>query len=136
MALRHPQAPAQSAHSLELRDEALATSANYFSRRQHGAAEVSPLLDPRSGRPWLGAASVSVRAAHCLHADALTKVVLFAPPELSESVLAHHGAQAYVQQAPSDQDSGIPAKAGIQGLGAKPLDAGCRRHDEGLPCSA
>ncbi len=98
VALRHPQSPAQSAHGLELRDEALATSATYFSRRHVGVAEVSPLLDPRSRRPWLGVASVSVRAPDCLHADALTKVVLFAAPELAERVLAHYGAQAYVQQ--------------------------------------
>lgn len=98
VSLRHPQSPAQSAHALHLAEEALATSANYFSRRLHGAGEVSPLLDPRSGRPWLGADSVSVRAPDCLHADALTKVVLFAAPELAEQVLAHYGAQAYVQQ--------------------------------------
>ncbi len=98
VSLRHPQSPAQSAHALLLGEEALATSANYFSRRRFGADEVSPLLDPRSGRPWLGAASVSVRAADCLHADGLTKVVLFAAPELAERVLAHYGAQAYIQQ--------------------------------------
>jgi thiamine biosynthesis lipoprotein len=131
--LRHPQSPAHSAHSLELRDEALATSANYFSRRHHGAGEVSPLLDPHSGRPWLGAASVSVRAPDCLHADALTKVVLFAAPEVAEQTLAHYDAQAYVQHSAQDV---IPAKAGIQGDGAPALDAGFRRHDEGWPCSA
>jgi thiamine biosynthesis lipoprotein len=96
--LRHPLAPAHSVHALELRDEALATSANSFSRRRSGAGEVSPLLDPRSGRPWLGQASVSVRAADCLHADALTKVVLFAAPDLAGRVLEAHGAQAYLQQ--------------------------------------
>ena len=96
--LRHPQNPAVSAHALSLRDEALATSANYFSRRVCAAAEVSPLLDPRSQRPWLGAASVSVRAADCISADALTKLVLFAAPEVAERVLAVYGAQAYVQQ--------------------------------------
>jgi thiamine biosynthesis lipoprotein len=98
VSLRHPQSPAQSAHSLLLGEEALATSANYFSRRRFGAGEVSPLLDPRSGRPWLGAASVSVLASDCMRADGLTKVVLFAAPELAGSVLAHYGAQAYVQQ--------------------------------------
>lgn len=112
--LRHPLAPAHSVHTLELRDAALATSANTFSRRRLGANEVSPLLDPRSGRPWLGQASVSVRAPDCLHADALTKVVLFAAPEVTERVLEAHQAQAYLQQ-PLDQDDVIPAKAGIRG---------------------
>jgi hypothetical protein len=38
----------------------------------------------------------SVRAAHCIIADALTKVVLFAPSEIAEAVLASFDAQAYV----------------------------------------
>ena len=96
--LRHPQAPVLAAHTLTLCDEALATSANYYSRRDTAAGAVAPLLDPRRRRPWLGAASVSVRAADCMSADALTKVVLFAAPEAAERVLAAYGAQAYVQQ--------------------------------------
>jgi len=121
--LRHPQSPAHSAHRLELCDEALATSAIYYSRRAAGTAEVSPLLDPRSGWPWLGTASVSVRAPDCLHADALTKVVLFAAPELAEQALTQHGALAYVQQSAQDV---IPAKAGIQGIPRRGEAPGCR----------
>jgi thiamine biosynthesis lipoprotein len=101
VSLRHPQDPARLAHELVLENEALASSASYFSRRRRGGAEVSALLDPRSGRPWLGCAAVSVRAADCLSADALTKVVLFAPPDLAERVLAAYGAQALVQEAGS-----------------------------------
>ncbi len=96
--LRHPQHPALAAHALSLCNEALATSANYYSRRASGAAEISPLLDPRSRQPWLGSTSVSVRAADCMSADALTKLVLFAAPELAQRVLTAYDAQAYVQQ--------------------------------------
>ena len=95
--LRHPQNPAFSAHALSLCDEALATSANYYARRTSASGEVSPLLDPRSRQPWLGDASVSVRAADCLNADALTKVVLFAAPETAARVLEACDARAYVQ---------------------------------------
>ncbi|WP_051748466.1 FAD:protein FMN transferase [Nevskia soli] len=95
--LRHPQNPAFSAHALSLCNEALATSANYYARRTSASGEVSPLLDPRSRRPWLGAASVSVRAADCMSADALTKVVLFAAPETAARVLEACDARAYVQ---------------------------------------
>jgi FAD:protein FMN transferase len=95
--LRHPQNPAYSAHTLSLCNEALATSANYYSRRASASGEVSPLLDPRSRQPWLGDASVSVRAADCMSADALTKVVLFAVPEVAGRVLQACDAQAYVQ---------------------------------------
>jgi hypothetical protein len=38
----------------------------------------------------------SVRVADCSVADTLTKVVLFASPEIAETVLAGFDAQAYV----------------------------------------
>jgi hypothetical protein len=74
----------------------LATSANYFSRQRNSTASVSALVNPRERVPYLGSHSVSVRAAHCIIADALTKVVLFAPSEIAEAVLASFDAQAYV----------------------------------------
>ncbi len=94
--LRHPQAPQLSAEMLTLGDAALATSATYYSRRRLPCGEVSALLDPRSGRPYRGEGSVSVRAPDCLSADALTKVVLFAAPEVAERALAACDAQAFV----------------------------------------
>jgi len=97
--LRHPRHPLAGVHELSLRDEALATSAAYFSRRWCDGGEVSALLDPRNGRPYLDTPSVSVRAPDCLHADALTKAVLFAAPELSERLLAECGAQALILDA-------------------------------------
>ncbi len=81
--LRHPQAPHLGAELLTLRNAALATSAAYYSRRRLaigrglGAARSTPVRGPTSGT-----SSVSVRAADCMSADALTKVVLFAPPKL------------------------------------------------------
>jgi len=99
VSLRHPQDPARLAQQIVLGDAALASSASYYSRRRRGNEELSALLDPRSGQPYLERAAVSVRAADCLSADALTKVVLFAPAALSEQVLAAYGACAYVQTA-------------------------------------
>jgi thiamine biosynthesis lipoprotein len=95
--LRDPRAPASSARSLYLENASLATSADYFSRRWDGARYVSTLIDPRSAEPFAAAGSVSVRAADCMTADALTKVVMFASPALAEQVLASCDAQAYVQ---------------------------------------
>jgi len=95
--LRHPQAPHLSAEILTLRNAALATSATYYSRRRLGSGDVSALLDPRSAMPYIDSGSVSVRAADCMSADALTKVVLFATPEFAEQALAACGAQAFVQ---------------------------------------
>jgi thiamine biosynthesis lipoprotein len=81
---------------LKLDNAALATSAAYYSRRRLPSGEVSALLDPRSGQPYCGDGSVSVRAPDCLSADALTKVVLFAAPQRAEQALAACGARALV----------------------------------------
>jgi len=45
-----------------------------------------------------GSIAVSVRAAECWLADALTKVVLNAP-ETADAVLKRHGAEAFVLSA-------------------------------------
>ena len=101
--LRSPRDPGRVGATLALRDEALATSAGYFSARTHDGQLVCALVDGRDGSPAGvadagvvgggdvdgGAAagrragdkaghgpSVSVRAASCAVADALTKVVL------------------------------------------------------------
>ena len=94
--LRNPSQPSRSGHALDLCDAALATSANYFSRRASSTASVSALVNPRDGTPYLGARSVSVCAANCMVADALTKVVLFAPNEIAQTVLTSFDAQAYL----------------------------------------
>jgi thiamine biosynthesis lipoprotein len=94
--LRHPSAPGCSAHTAALSNAALATSASYFSRRASVTGEVSALVNPRDGTPYLGGLSISVRAANCMTADALTKVVLFAPPATTETVLDEFNAEAYV----------------------------------------
>ncbi len=94
--LRHPSAPLTSAHAVALRNAALATSAGYFSRRASLTGEVSALVNPRDGTPYLSAHSISVRAENCMTADALTKVVLFAPPAIAETVLDEFNAEAYV----------------------------------------
>jgi thiamine biosynthesis lipoprotein len=96
--LRHPEVPLQSAHTLLLQNAALATSAAYFSRQASPRGEDSALIDARSGEPYLGGRSVSVRTLSCTSADALTKVVLFAPAALATACLAAHGAQAYVME--------------------------------------
>ncbi|WP_295998775.1 FAD:protein FMN transferase [Rugamonas sp.] len=76
VAVRDPRAPRRAGAQLHVRDEAMATSAHYFSARRHAGVDVSALVDGRDGRPVAGQASVSVRAASCAVADALTKVVI------------------------------------------------------------
>jgi thiamine biosynthesis lipoprotein len=74
VAVRHPARPAQRLPLCEIADGALATSAAYFLPMSAGR-RARALVDGRTRglREWHG--SVSVTAATCLRADALTKVV-------------------------------------------------------------
>jgi len=104
--LRHPLAPEVAGESVTVVDAALATSGAYYSRQKRPEGEVSALVNPTGRKPHLEADSVSVRAANCLNADALTKVVLFASPPVAERALAACNAMAFVQR---------PHTAGLRG---------------------
>ena len=92
--IRHPKSPSVLLPVLSLREEAVATSAPYFSARRWRGRTVSHLVDPRTRRSFTTAVSVSVQASLCSVADALTKVVLAA--EDAPPVLAAFGARALV----------------------------------------
>jgi FAD:protein FMN transferase len=94
VSVRHPGAPSTLLPVLELREEAVATSAPYFSVRRWRGRTVSHLVDPRTRRSFTTAVSVSVRASLCSIADALTKVVFTA--EDAAPVLEASGARALI----------------------------------------
>lgn len=73
--LRDPGRGGGIAGVLEMADAAIATSSIQRSLSRRGRW-VSHLVDPRTRRPHLGRASVSVLARSCMEADALTKAVL------------------------------------------------------------
>jgi thiamine biosynthesis lipoprotein len=91
--LRHPAEPTRIAGAVRLRERAMATSGIYFERRKYQGQYVSPLLDGRSGQTARELISVSVAAAECMAADALTKVV-FALREEAGDLLARYRADA------------------------------------------
>jgi len=93
--LRDPAQLRAGPRRLLLRDQALATSAAYFSQPGVGGA-ATHLVEPASGMPHHGPTSISVLAEDCMRADALTKVVLFAPRAVAERVLELENAQAIV----------------------------------------
>lgn len=95
IAIRDPRSPAETALRVQLRDEALATSGSYFSRKQIDARDVSALVNGRTGEPMTAATSASVRAPSCMLADALTKVVL-ASCDAAHPVLRQFGATAFI----------------------------------------
>jgi thiamine biosynthesis lipoprotein len=91
--LRHPAQPNRAAGAVKLRERAIATSGIYFSRKKNRGRCVSPMLDGRTGRAECDLISVTVAAANCMTADALTKVV-FALREQSAPVLTRYSADA------------------------------------------
>ena len=86
--VRHPGSAAHALQIFDIRDAAVATSADYF-RTAQGA-----LVEPRaqSVHPFSG--SVTVVAPTCVLADALTKIVALRP-EKSAALLARYGAHAF-----------------------------------------
>ena len=87
VSIRDPQSPQRMHSQLQLHNEALATSASYFSPRS--------LVDGRDGALLTLSHSVSVRAPRCVVADAMTKVVM-ASGEPSLPVLAQWQAAAFI----------------------------------------
>jgi thiamine biosynthesis lipoprotein len=86
--VRHPAVPARFLQLFDVRDAAVATSANYF-RDACGA-----LVDPRTQSLRLLPGSVTVIAPTCALADALTKIVALRPAN-SAAILARHDAQGF-----------------------------------------
>lgn len=104
IAIRHPRHGGLLAHEISLRNEALATSSAFASRRDTGGASVCALVDPATRNAYSASDSVSVRAANCMTADALTKVALFAPAPIAESVFEQCGALC-IRLTPETADS-------------------------------
>jgi FAD:protein FMN transferase len=96
--LRHPETPTALIYLGGLADAAFATSAGYFSGIESGEHRIDPIVDPkqRACVSWNG--SVSVAAADCMVADALTKIVRL-DPQVAPRVLERFEAQAFVMDA-------------------------------------
>ena len=73
--IRDGSGPGVPGMAVELRNEALASSATYFSMRDHTGFPTSALIDASNGKPLSAPFSCSVCAGSCAVADALTKVV-------------------------------------------------------------
>jgi thiamine biosynthesis lipoprotein len=99
--LRHPARPNRAAGAVRLRERAIATSGIYFARTKNRDRCVSPMLNGRTGRAACDLISVTVAAANCVTADALTKVV-FALRERAAPILARYSADALLLE----QDGG------------------------------
>ena len=95
--LRHPKDPIRVAGAVRLRERAMATSGIYFERRKYRGKYVAPILDGRNSQSACELISVSVAAAECMVADAMTKIV-FALREKAAGLLTQYRADALLLQ--------------------------------------
>jgi thiamine biosynthesis lipoprotein len=95
VAIRDPVRPNTPALQIQLRQQALATSGTYFSRKRSGDRACSALIDGSDGRAITARFSASVRAPTCMLADALTKVVM-ASANPRHPLLDQFGAAAFM----------------------------------------
>lgn len=116
--VRCPDAPTSLGPRLSVRDGAAATSADYFSARYRRRRRVTPIVHPGTRTAWARGRSVTVLAADCLTADALTKVV-HADPERAVTALMTHSARALVLES---SDAEWRARAFDPALGAEWLE--------------
>lgn len=74
--IRHPRAPDLPVAGVELRSGAIASSGDYERYFELAGRRYSHILDPRSGWPIEGLASVSVLAEQCLVAGTATTIAM------------------------------------------------------------
>jgi FAD:protein FMN transferase len=93
--IRDPRDPTRLLASAALRDGALASSGLPFDPVVSGRSAHCAIIDPRTCAPVTAISGASVRAASCMVADALTKVVMLAGTAASD-VLDAYGASALI----------------------------------------
>jgi thiamine biosynthesis lipoprotein len=91
--VRDPSSPGRFVRAFRLRSGAVATSAGYYASRIVDQVQVMPIFDPLWRRFLQCDFSVTVTAATCMTADALTKVAAILGTE-ALPLLRRHGADA------------------------------------------
>jgi thiamine biosynthesis lipoprotein len=105
VALRNPFAPETPLGVLRLRNRGMGTSGTAFQRFEVDGRVYGHILDPRTGAPALGPASVTVLAPSAADADALsTAFYLLGTERVAEYVRQHPEVGAVVvEEGPSDR---------------------------------
>jgi FAD:protein FMN transferase len=91
--IRDPRDPRRVICSVEISDEALASSAPRFDPLQSADTKGSAIIDPATGKPAHTIAGATVRAPSCMVADALTKLVMISATD-ALALLEHYQASA------------------------------------------
>jgi thiamine biosynthesis lipoprotein len=90
ISLRNPFDPANPLGTIRLRNRGLGTSGAAFQNFVVDGQVYGHILDPRTGRPGQGPASVTVLAPTAAEADALSTAFYLLGYELTENSLRHH----------------------------------------------
>ena len=93
--IRSPRNPGRIICSVDVANQALASSARRFDPFQAEDTASSAVIDPARLRPAHAVDGVSVRAPSCMIADALTKLVMICGTDAGE-LLEHYDAAALV----------------------------------------
>lgn len=88
IALRNPFNPDSPLGTLRLRNRALGTSGGAFQRFEVDGRTYGHILDPRTGQPADGPASVTVLAPTAAEADALSTAIYLLGPEAARDLAA------------------------------------------------
>jgi FAD:protein FMN transferase len=91
--IRNPRDPSRLICSVEVSDEALATTARRFDPFQSAETTASAVIDPGTSEPAHAIDGATVRARSCMVADALTKIVMISGTDALE-LLGHYNASA------------------------------------------
>jgi FAD:protein FMN transferase len=104
IALRNPFHPESPLGVIRLRNRGMGTSGAAFQHFEANGRVYGHILDPRTGEPATGPASVTVLASTAAEADALsTAFYLLGPETASEFVAAHPGVGAiFVEEGGAD----------------------------------
>ncbi len=81
IAIRHPRQKESLLGVLELQEESIATSGDYEKFFIHDGKKYSHIINPHTGYPVLGIASVTIVAKTAMEADALSTAVFVLGPE-------------------------------------------------------
>lgn len=84
--IRHPRREGEVLETVSLCNRALSTSGDYEKFYMYGGRRFSHLIDPRTGYPKVGVASVSVTASTAMEADALSTAAFILGKEESASL--------------------------------------------------
>ncbi len=90
--VRSPQSSDEIVQVLDVSDEAIATSGDYLQFFQHSGRRYHHLIDPKTGAPRRTAMrSLTIRADHCVDADAGATALYGAPTATIERIAARAG---------------------------------------------